>query len=590
MKSKYYTYFISLGLSIVISLSASPLYAIGGNDADPGNQISEDSQDCQADLLSAAAAYIEGRVNAITGCVNAYLDCEGAANATTAEACRAALLEVGVGACAQGVLDSGIETMANTAVVVANNSPAALDQSLITFVNSINADCYTAMNTELGTGGTGLGFAGDVSTINLMTDLLNRIPGGMGCRANTAVRESTPLIDTIADHLKSFDNKCIAVSDGETLYQNCAADADCGATSGKCGKIAFAFKNAGSSGFPDCPAACQAGRFLPAGGFSCVPCAPGRFSETENANTCTPCPAGRFTQFTNSSQCTECPRGFVQPSQEATGCIPCDPGTFQDESGKTACKQCAAGTASSTAAAECTACPAGSFSDAGANSCTACAPGSYATNTGSPNCSACPIGTFSEVSGRSSCTDCPVGTFAASEGSSSCSACAAGTFSSTTKSAGCQSCPAGKFSPAGSAECISCAAGTFSAGSGSVSCTPCPAGTFSEAGAAACTPCPAGSFSEKAGASACTQAPSGSFVASAGQSSLSQCSAGTFSESPGKVECSPCAAGTFSPVDGASACVKCPKNMIAKKAGAKICRACKKGKSNGARTKCIADS
>jgi hypothetical protein len=170
-------------LLITVALLAHPgsLFALGGDDSDPTNQIDSGTQDCQADLFTATRTYINARVNAFATCVNAFLDCESSSTTPLAQACRAALLEENVGACAKGVLDTGIETMGNTAAAITGFPSQALNHAHEQFVSTILSNCF-GMSNPLDVSSNGLGFAQGASDSDVFTDFVTKSPLEWGAR------------------------------------------------------------------------------------------------------------------------------------------------------------------------------------------------------------------------------------------------------------------------------------------------------------------------------------------------------------------------------------------------------------------------
>ena len=451
-------------------LAASLAYALGGDNTQPLIQVNSDSKVCSDGITAATRVYINTRATVLASCFSAYIACDQSATSITAAACRAGLLTPGTGLCARDKVDSGISTTgAVSRAVYTAAKPALLDVALRTFITSVHSACFTSGSPDLSSEPTGLGFNPEPYDAYLAVDRVNVIPGGASCHVQEVVRASNPLADEIIAGLQAYDNTCIAVDGGYSLYTPCTTNTQCGPSAGVCGKLAYIFNQGSSGQFYSCPISCQPGQRRTESGI-CVPCGVGTFSSTTNA----------------------------------TSCTTCLPGTYNDTTGATSCISCGFGTSSSAGSSLCNNCAIGRYaSSAGESSCSQCSPGTIAPLVGTKSCTDCSPGTFASGSGSSLCTSCPSGKFSAA-GATSCSDCAAGTLSSTTGSGVCATCPKGTYSAAGSSSCLGCPLGSASADAGSSTCTQCTPGRYSAVvGAQTCQACPPGRASGAYGASSC---------------------------------------------------------------------------------------
>eukprot|EP01099_Mayorella_cantabrigiensis_P004919 TRINITY_DN3790_c0_g4_i1.p1 TRINITY_DN3790_c0_g4~~TRINITY_DN3790_c0_g4_i1.p1 ORF type:complete len:543 (+),score=96.17 TRINITY_DN3790_c0_g4_i1:26-1630(+) len=144
---------------------------------------------------------------------------------------------------------------------------------------------------------------------------------------------------------------------------------------------------------PKCPVMCGEGYYFLEKSLICQSCAPGNYSNTENATQCSVCPSGSFSNTTASTSCLECDYGYYAPNNGSTNCSICPAGSFSDVEGATQCESC----------------PKGSYSSSvGSTECSKCSAGTYASNSGATDCDDCgTIRTSDE--GSDSCPDLNVG-------------------------------------------------------------------------------------------------------------------------------------------------------------------------------------
>jgi hypothetical protein len=308
-----------LQVLLVVSFAAGVVqrsaHAIGGSDESSTEQVNQTSATCQDAIALAARTFIQSRTAAINSCLSAFIDCDEEATDLLAETCRNNLIYLNNGACAEGVLDSGSSTAGAASLAVETKASSALiDQALITLVSSLDNGCFSGgqSSSDLSAANTGLGFSPTPATKYALADALNAIPAGVSCHSNEAVRKAYPLVDDIVSLLLVNDGKCISVSDGVSLGTTCSSNTTCGATSGRCGKIARVLKNGGDSGFPSCPVICSAGQRISVNGYSCTTCSTGTYSSTVNASTCSDCSLGHYISVSGSSTCLACAAGTYQ--------------------------------------------------------------------------------------------------------------------------------------------------------------------------------------------------------------------------------------------------------------------------------------
>jgi len=317
--------FFALVAALLMS-SPQEAPALGGNGSSTSTQVGADSKSCEDAIVAATSDFIAARNQRMFECFGALILCDQEANDAAATACRRALLEVGVGACAQGMLDSGQATMGAVSQTVFNAASSAyLDAALITYVNALQLGCFTSGSPVFGISGQGLYFPSTPANKFQLADILNAVPGGVSCQSNQLIREAMPLVDDVADLLKAYDKTCIAVSDGISLGATCTSDTQCGATSGKCGKVAHAIKNGGDAGFPSCPKVCGAGERLSSNTFGCTKCAVGSYTSSSGSTTCVACDTGKYSAVAGATSCLSCPVGQFQATTGNSQCTNCPP-------------------------------------------------------------------------------------------------------------------------------------------------------------------------------------------------------------------------------------------------------------------------
>ena len=156
--------------------------------------------------------------------------------------------------------------------------------------------------------------------------------------------------------------------------------------------------------------------------LACASCAPGRYQGASGQSACQTCDAGNDGAAGNSSVCTPCKKGrFDNDNSSHTPCVQCGPGMHQNCMGQTQCAPCSPGTAPDTVRAECELCPAGSYSTMGLTcikcqgesqamddhrACEACSAG-RSLNKNRTECIRCAAGLWSEVG--QGCTACGLG-------------------------------------------------------------------------------------------------------------------------------------------------------------------------------------
>ncbi len=292
------------------------------------------------------------------------------------------------------------------------------------------------------------------------------------------------------------------------------------------------------------------------GNPTCVPCAPGSFSDSFTTTTCRLCEEGSYIPNSGASACQQCVSGKFQQSKGATVCYEC--GANADSSaGSTShdkcfcvassyglpassgCRQCASNAdsvARSTSGSQCF-CTANFYGD-GATGCVKCPSNSKSparsaivgacscdagfagdASTGDLNaCAACPAGKYTENVGKHTglqCVPCPQGTFSNSTGASVCTKCPAGKFRETTggtSEQGCTSCTPNSGSSAGSTRRGDCTCKASYYGNGAEICRQCPSSSISSAGSkkkSDCS-CNSGFYSDS---DDCRQCPRGKFSA-----------------------------------------------------------------------------
>ena len=233
-----------------------------------------------------------------------------------------------------------------------------------------------------------------------------------------------------------------------------------------------------------------------AGGFRCVNCSAGRFSNDRNPATCTLCSPGSFSPGTGAVQCVLCPPGTASGAPGAVQCEPCLSGFVAALPGATRCDPCGPGfffsnSSSSGGDGSSSTLPSLAVSLAVAVACAPCASGTFSAGTGSSQCQPCAPGTFQSLAGSSSCGTCPPGMVQPLPGQSRCIPCRFGYSSGSSGGVECAPCGPGRFAAQnGTATCEPCTPGSFSASPGATGCDACAVGTASAAWGLA-TPCPA---------------------------------------------------------------------------------------------------
>jgi hypothetical protein len=107
---------------------------------------------------------------------------------------------------------------------------------------------------------------------------------------------------------------------------------------------------------------------------ACIPCPPGRLSQSPQSSSCDACPAGRTSNHMRD-HCIDCPTG----ESVAEGAFPCS------------------------------SCAPGFFSEGGGSSATAAAAGQDGGNSSVPGCTACAVGEYADGHGAAACLQCPAG-------------------------------------------------------------------------------------------------------------------------------------------------------------------------------------
>jgi hypothetical protein len=155
------------------------------------------------------------------------------------------------------------------------------------------------------------------------------------------------------------------------------------------------------------PQPCPAGFFCGANASSPTPCSPGFYCPPAAA---TPvlCPLGHHFNATAALR-----------TSVVDSCVPCAPGSYSEDARQAECLPCTAGFVCEGATTSATPrnrtlergapCPPGSFCPQGSSVPVPCPRGSFNPSSGAINvssCLSCPAGTYSELSGTSSCTRC----------------------------------------------------------------------------------------------------------------------------------------------------------------------------------------
>ena len=306
---------------------------------------------------------------------------------------------------------------------------------------------------------------------------------------------------------------------------------------------------------------CDPGQFVSANGTTtadrtCLGCADGRYSTSENAQNCanwTTCLPGQFVAVNGTTTadrtCQNCADGRYSTSDNTLSCTnwtTCVPGQSIATSG------------SSSTNRICQGCAHGSFTTGeNAESCanwTACLPGQFVAANGTTiadrTCPNCADGRYSTSHNAQTCkrwTICAPGQFIATPGSSStnqaCSVCPAGKYSVGSNVQDCDRCPPGSY----------CNNGVK---------TPCPPGRYGtprdaeRASEAVCIACPVSTYGARAGeqnVTACLDCPAGRYGLQVGLSNTTgkvadfcpeACPAGQYLD---QKRCRLCAAGASCP-------------------------------------------
>jgi hypothetical protein len=238
---------------------------------------------------------------------------------------------------------------------------------------------------------------------------------GRACPAGRRLTNCTELADSHCD-LACVDAHKPAVHSHWETGQNCPWACDYGYELRVWDYVMFQLRECVLAGPTACPVGryyedgqcflCEAGKYQPIIGGSCIACGPGTYSNTTGATTaevCIACEAGRYSNRTGadgSGKCLACGAGTYSSGTGVTTsgvCLACGTGTYSSGAGATTsgvCLACGAGTYSSKTGATTV------------EACLACDVLSYASTTGASACSVCPTSTYNTETGMSACASC----------------------------------------------------------------------------------------------------------------------------------------------------------------------------------------
>ena len=208
---------------------------------------------------------------------------------------------------------------------------------------------------------------------------------------------------------------------------------------------------------------CDTGNTSPVGSASCSPCAAGTAGAT-----CDECIQGKFRSASDNQAaiCKLCPRGYYVNETSQASCLPCAPGFFSDNQAAAICKLCRQGYFQAKSRGKsCNIVPPGkivgsdrsvvveismgfhaTLCDQNTGACVSsgpCSEGSVGTNPPSANCLNCSAGT-SSFKGSMTCSPCPFGKFNNKRGGL-CNECSKGRYQPQEQipSTNCLTCPFG---------------------------------------------------------------------------------------------------------------------------------------------------
>jgi len=335
---------------------------------------------------------------------------------------------------------------------------------------------------------------------------------------------------------------------------------------------------------------CSLGTFSLTGAASCLPCAPGSFTNTSGSANCSLAQPGTFIAGNGSYTAQPCPAGSYGKKSGLTSCQTCAPGSYNSKEGSanaTDCRSCSLGTFSNTnGSSMCINTSVGFYQDTfGQTTGRPCPPGTFNGFSGSIHldaCEPCLRGKYQPKNGSENCLECPMGTYQNTRGQLNCKSCPAGKYNALLEATGlefCLDCPAGTYSPTiganSSATCLSTPLGTYTNLSGARNYTECRPGFYQNAEKQTnCTACSPGTFHSVTAAtnsSFCLPAPPGFFVFSSGSDSSSMCPPGSWINNSGSTRCIMCEPGTFAAKSGSTSCLPCPQGTFALSAGFTQC-------------------